>query len=151
MQQHHIQGWTSWQKITHIDLKVLYLNNNDKCLFILQNKKRNLVGFPVIVNHMYMNKAAREYHKHQHTTTLGDKPHPAIGKWNFEIKPFLKDTKGKKPFQANSFKWILYIEIFSVISVEFGAVIEPSISPTSDADEHFNITKKYTFEMQDLS
>ena len=52
------------QKITHIDLKVLYLNNNDKCLFILQNKKRNLIGFPVIVNHMYMNKAAREYHKH---------------------------------------------------------------------------------------
>ena len=83
--------------------------------------------------------------------TLGDKPHPAICKWNFEIKPFLKDTKGKKPFQANSFKWILYIEIFSVISVEFGAVIEPSISPTSDADEHFNITNKYTFEMQDLS
>ena len=95
---------------------------------------------------MYMNKAAREYQ-----AALGDTPHPAIGKWNFEIKPFLKDTKEKKFFQANSFKWILYIEIFSVISVEFGAVIEPSISPTSDADEHFYITNKYTFEMQDLS
>ena len=68
--------------------------------------------------------------------------------WN---KTHKKTQKEKKPFQANSFKWILYIEIFSVISVEFGAVIEPSISPTSDADEHFNITKKYTFEMQDLS
>ena len=68
--------------------------------------------------------------------------------WN---KTHKKTQKEKKPFQANSFKWILYIEIFSVISVEFGVVIEPSISPTSDADEHFNITNKYTFEMQDLS
>ena len=34
-----------------------------------------------------------------------------------------------------------------MISVEFGAVIEPSISPTSDGDEHFNITNKYTFEI----
>ena len=32
-----------------------------------------------------------------------------------------------------------------MISVEFGAVIEPSISPTSDADEHFNITKQVHF------
>ena len=75
-----------------------------------------------------------------------DKPHLAFGKSNFEIKPFLRHWKKKKTLQANSLKWILYTETFTVLYMDFGAPRRPSISPKSDANEDLHILNSYTFE-----
>ena len=70
------------------------------------------------------------------------------GKSNFGIKPFLMDTEGKQSLQINSFKGIPYTEIFTELSMKFGALRGSSTSAKCDADEYFNITINYTFKMQ---
>ena len=60
------------------------------------------------------------------------------------------DTEGKQSLQINSFKGIPYTEIFTELSMKFGALRGSSTSAKSDADEYFNITINYTFKMQQI-